>query len=257
MACAIPLVVLWSRAGCSAQEASRQPAQLAAGSGGVANPGQISSGGANPATGNPSGGTAQSGGRSSTMGASTTGGTASGSGSAVGGAATTGAGGGAALGSGGAAALKDPALWWDAAWSMRRKVLVDNAAITEALTTLPLLVKLSASMFASATVGAQGQDLRLIDAVTGQPLAFEIASWDPAGTSYVWVTLPNVGLPPAAPGFWLYFGNPQATALPKAAANNPWAAPFSGVWHLDGGMLDSSPNSYDGITMVGGRWQTG
>ena len=64
------------------------------------------------------------------------------------------------------------------------------------LTNFPVLVRLAAGSpsgfsYADLTFSATGDDLCVVD-LQGNGLPFEIDTWDPQGTSLVWVTLPTM-----------------------------------------------------------------
>ena len=102
---------------------------------------------------------------------------------------------------------------------------------TETLENFPVLVRLSEAIpgFRYADCAADGSDLSFADA-SGNALDYEIDTWDPAGTSLVWVRLPSL-----APGGATSFTMGWCDDAPAAAsATGVWtAADYASVWHLD------------------------
>jgi len=103
----------------------------------------------------------------------------------------------------------------------------------EVLSNFPALVILSTNLpgfsyrqFASAV----GADLRFADAEGVRPLSFEIDEWNTNGNSSVWVQVPR--LSGASDSIWAYWGNPAATALPRANSSVVWTPSFLLVYHL-------------------------
>ena len=71
--------------------------------------------------------------------------------------------------------------------------------------------------------------LRFFDA-DGTPLAYEIEQWNEAGTSYVWVKVPQIDASSATDRIWMYYGN--ATCASGANPSAVWNSGYAGVWHL-------------------------
>ena len=109
-----------------------------------------------------------------------------------------------------------------------------------ALSNFPVLVKLSESIegFDYADFGT-GTNFVFQDA-GGTVLPHEVDTWDPEGTSLVWVRVPSLT---AATTFSMFYGGTAS------AANNPedvWSgANYIGVWHMDeadGAVADATGN---------------
>ena len=114
---------------------------------------------------------------------------------------------------------------------------------------------------------ATGDDIAFVD-MDGTGLPFEIDTWDPNGTSLIWVRLPSMQ---SGTEFVMCWGSASSG---KAVCNaNPWSA-FTGVWHMgETGtpsssnpvtIHDSTANGLDGSTLVvkaadesviGGAWR--
>ena len=119
-----------------------------------------------------------------------------------------------------------------------------------ALSDFPVLVRIandSPSGFAYSQLmsPSDGADICFID-MNGNGLPFEIDTWDPDGTSLIWVTLPTME---HGTQFVMCWGG--ATSGKTVCADNPFAG-YKGVWHMDSvDPVDSSPNGYDGTHRTG------
>lgn len=109
-------------------------------------------------------------------------------------------------------------------WAYKRQLTIDNTGIA-ALTDFPVLVVLDSSRIRYSATGA---DLRFTDNAAN-PLAYEIETWNPAGTSYVWVKIPAIAAGTTTT-FWMLYDNPVAADAQMATA--VWDSSFVGVWHL-------------------------
>jgi hypothetical protein len=143
------------------------------------------------------------------------------------------------------------ASWWDASWSYRQELTIDNTDRPE-LTDFPVLIKLEDGVNIDySLLQADGGDLRFFDDAAGTTaLAYDIDSWNPGGTSYVWVKVSTVSAY-ATDSIWMYYGN--ATAPDGETSSAVWTNDYRAIWHLDedpGGpapqMLDSTANANDG-----------
>ena len=114
-----------------------------------------------------------------------------------------------------------------------------------ALSGFPVLVRIandSPSGFAYSQLQSPstGADLCFID-MDGNGLPFEIDTWDPDGTSFVWVTLPSME---HGTQFVMCWGS--ATSGKTVCADNPFAG-YKGVWHMNAtSPADASGNGNDG-----------
>ncbi|MFZ4396969.1 MAG: DUF2341 domain-containing protein [Kiritimatiellia bacterium] len=136
---------------------------------------------------------------------------------------------------------------------------------SEVLTNFPVLVVLSNNINNSGFhygyfVTANGYDLRFAtDAKpTTNSLNYEIESWNPGGTSYVWVQVPTI--PTNGQGaIWAYWGNTSAsTQLPCTTNGAVWTNGFQAVWHMQAvNATDSSINRNNGTASGGVTLSTG
>ena len=106
--------------------------------------------------------------------------------------------------------------WWNDEWSLRKPLAVDagaqGAAITDAIGTLPVLVRLHTGNFKFEAAKEDGSDLRFVAGDDKTPLKHHVERWDGLlGEAFVWVQVPEVK-PGAKTDFWLYYGNAKAPA---------------------------------------------
>ncbi len=136
--------------------------------------------------------------------------------------------------------------WFHSAWQWRQSVTLDNSA-GPLLTQAPVLVTLDASNVDYSHFKAGGADLRFVDP-DGTLLTYEIENWDPAGTSRVWVKVPQIDANSTTDHVWLYAGN--AAAADAQDADALWGANAAAVLHLGSTLADASGTS-TGITQTG------
>jgi hypothetical protein len=146
--------------------------------------------------------------------------------------------------------------WWNDAWGVRVKVTFDNSAHAENLVNFPVLIRLDSSRVKYFRTQDAGQDIRFVDADDTTVLAHEIEAWNEAGSSYVWVRVPQVDASSSTDFIWMYYGN--VNAADGQNATGVWNVNYRGVWHLrenPGGappqMRDSTSNGSHGTTSGG------
>ena len=119
----------------------------------------------------------------------------------------------------------DPSLWTSGlmnAWSHGARIAFPGHTHTETLTNFPVLVALDATQipgFSHAQLAfSNGADLRFTNASGTAELNYEIDTWNPSGTSYIWVQIPSLTRTTTICAFW---GNPTLsnTASPDSIAN--------------------------------------
>jgi hypothetical protein len=147
------------------------------------------------------------------------------------------------------------AAWWDAAWSYRRWIAIDNSAGTEDLEHFPVPVLLDPTRITYASAAPNGKDVRFVDAA-GALLSHEADEWSAGGTSVLWVRVPKLTAASRSQGFWMYYGNAGAEAPAAAASATTWAAPYASVWHFAGTAADATAARRQGeshVRFVAGR----
>ena len=125
-------------------------------------------------------------------------------------------------------------------WQFKRKLTFNNATVAENLVDFPVLVVLSSAknnIDYSQTQNA-GQDLRFTDSDGTTLLAHEIELWDEAGTSYVWVKVPQIDASSTTDHIWMFYGNP--TAWDGQNPTGVWSNGFEAVYHLHNAFNDST-----------------
>jgi hypothetical protein len=146
--------------------------------------------------------------------------------------------------------------WWNDARGVRVKVTFDNSAHAENLVNFPVLIRLDNSRVKYFRTQDTGQDIRFVDADDTTVLAHEIEAWNEAGSSYVWVRVPQVDASSSADFIWMYYGN--VNAADGQNATGVWNANYRGVWHLREDpegvapqMRDSTSNASHGTSFGG------
>lgn len=120
--------------------------------------------------------------------------------------------------------------WWNASWKRRRKVTFDNSTVASNLTDFPVLVKITSATVDYSQTQNSGQDLRFIDSDNATVLSYEIEKWDEAGTSLVWVKVPQVNASSNTDHIYMYYGNAAAPAGQSASA--VWSNGYLAVYHF-------------------------
>ena len=115
-----------------------------------------------------------------------------------------------------------------------------------ALTDFPALIRLSASLNEfDYSKCADGANLRFADA-DGNLIPHEIDTWDPSGTSLVWVKVP---LLTRSAVIKVYYGYRGSGTQPAVTASDVWSNGYVGVWHMGAAsgytQTDSTANGLD------------
>ena len=127
------------------------------------------------------------------------------------------------------------------------------AADKSALTGFPVLVRIAENSPSGFSYGdlqskSTGADIAFVD-MSGNGLPFEIDTWNPSGTSLIWVRLPSMT---NGTEFVMCWGSTSSgkTVCP----DNPWSD-YTGVWHMNDpgngvtNVCDSTDNHLDGTTV--------
>ena len=125
-------------------------------------------------------------------------------------------------------------------FSYNAKFTVSGYAGTEVLTNFPVLVRLAANspvMFDYADCASGGADIRFADAA-GKLIVHEVDTWNTAGESLVWVSLPIVT---NGTSFTMYYCAADVSALPVVTVADVWTnANYNAVWHFSGDAKESA-----------------
>ena len=125
----------------------------------------------------------------------------------------------------------------------------------EVLTNFPVLVRLSTAIpgFSySDFLLASGRDMMFTDA-RGCVIPSEVDTWDDAGTSLVWVSVPELTKGTVVK---MYYGN---GANPAGIPLSKWPD-YAGVWHMGeagGTAYDSAANGFDAVAVQNARARAG
>ncbi len=136
--------------------------------------------------------------------------------------------------------------WWDAKWTIRKKIDIDTTgkgvAIAEPIGTSAVLVRLHEGVFSFMSSKEDGSDLRFVADDHKTLLKHHVEKWDSLlNEAYVWVQVPDLK-PASATSIWLYYGNTEAGA--PEAAKETYDANTTLVYHFADASkagTDSSP----------------
>ena len=145
--------------------------------------------------------------------------------------------------------------WWDAKWPVRKKITIDTTdkgvAITDAIGTTAVLVKLHDGDFNFIKAKEDGSDLRFVAEDDKTVLKHHVEKWDSLlNEAYVWVQVPDLK-PSAATSFWLYYGN-VTDAVKAENAKGTYDPDTVLVYHFG----DSTTMSADSSTSAIGAQDT-
>ncbi|NDH01477.1 MAG: hypothetical protein EBY43_10490, partial [Opitutae bacterium] len=113
----------------------------------------------------------------------------------------------------------------------------------------PLLVELNTSMDGfhyDQFSDADGKDLRFLSADKSRELTYEVIEWNPEGSSYFWVLLPELKQGSSLLAIW---GNPAAKERPSYSSDGSLWQDYRGVWKMDklfGKVVRDSATGYHG-----------
>lgn len=153
-----------------------------------------------------------------------------------------------------AAAHAEGPAWWDAKWPLRKHLTLDTSAkgsaITDAIGTVPLLVRLHDGNFNFPAAKEDGSDLRFVADDQKTLLKHHIEKWDSLlNEAYVWVQVPDVK-PSATTSLWLYYGNVTdavSTADSKATYDDATLA----VYHFGETAIAAKDSSLNAVALEG------
>ena len=136
----------------------------------------------------------------------------------------------------GTASAQAAASWWDSAWTLRKKIVLDTTAagagLTEALGPTPVLIRLFDANFRFANAQADGSDLRFVAEDGKSLLSYHIEKIDPLlNEAFVWVKVPELK-PGAQNVIWLYYGNASGKAAKAEDAKGTYDSNTVLVYHF-------------------------
>ena len=142
--------------------------------------------------------------------------------------------------------------WWDTNWTKRITIAINNTDQASAFTNQPVLVVLTPSNVNYANFNANGSDLRFVASDNTTLLDHEIETWNPSGTSEIWVRIPSIAASVDTGYFFMYFKNIAAADIQNKTGvwSNYWA-----VWHFNEDPANAAPQYLDSTS--GARNGTG
>ncbi len=122
--------------------------------------------------------------------------------------------------------------WWNDDWNTRKKITLntDQLGIKDALSQVPVLVRLHTGDFDFLNAKENGGDIRFIADDDKTPLKYHIEKFDSINEmALIWVQVPKLAAGKPAV-FWMYSGNPKAT--PADDAKGTYDAKQMAVYHF-------------------------
>lgn len=144
------------------------------------------------------------------------------------------------------------AIWYNASWLYRKKIVFSDTTTTTTLTNFPVAVILASSTnFDFSKARGDGFDVIFTKDDGNTLIDFERERYaTTTGNAEFWVEIPSVATSTvASTTFYMYYGNSNASDISSSTA--PWDANFVGVWHLKDDpdtstVQESTINNYDG-----------
>lgn len=118
---------------------------------------------------------------------------------------------------------------WNEDWSQRKKISINAASITQAITQPSVVVRLHSGNFDFTAVNVDGSDLRFIAQDDKTELKYFVEKFDAVNElAIIWVQVPQISSADKDAHFWLYYGNENATssANPKIMLDSHLVAKF-------------------------------
>jgi len=105
--------------------------------------------------------------------------------------------------------------WWQQDWPLRRQIDLNTTAqganIQEAVTNIPILLRLHSGNFDFKKAKPDGSDIRFVAADDQTPLKYEIDTFDVINEiALIWVKVPEIRANAADNRIFLYYGNEKA-----------------------------------------------
>ena len=146
-------------------------------------------------------------------------------------------------------------VWWDASWSYRKKITIDNSNIDEALSDFPVLISLSTDTDLAADAQDDGDDIVFTDSSSNK-LDHEIERFDGAtGELIADVKVPSISASTDT-DIYIYYGNGAATD--QQNVSGVWSNDFAMVYHFNEPSGTTGSNSViDSTANTGGTPSSG
>lgn len=135
--------------------------------------------------------------------------------------------------------------WWNTDYLKRVRISINNLDIPDTFTDMPVLVKLDSSKISYSDFLANGDDIRFTLDDHTTTLDYSIDTWNPSGTSYIWVKMDSV---PANSQLNIYMYYSYNSATNGENGNSIWSS-YDGVWLMNkngGNYIDESGNASSG-----------
>lgn len=129
-----------------------------------------------------------------------------------------------------------------------RNLQINNSQLG-ALTDFPLLIRLDSNRINYSLCGNNGESLAFLDADFKAPLHFEIETWNPAGTSFVWVQKPEIRANSASDSIFLLYGATEGLKSINLSSET-WSADYRGVYHMNNGSDSTQFQNHAGVSDI-------
>ncbi len=145
-----------------------------------------------------------------------------------------------------AAHADDKAPWWNKAWTVRKQITLDTAAISDPIGATAVLLRLHDGNFQFLSGKDDGSDLRFVAADGKTALAHHVEKFDSLmNEAFVWVKTGDIK-PGEKTTLWLYYGNTGDDAAKAENAKETFDADTVLVYHFaerGGPASDSTGNA--------------
>jgi hypothetical protein len=129
-------------------------------------------------------------------------------------------------------------------WSHRLRIGFPGYTRGTTLTNFPVLVVLSTNIAGfryDDFEQTEASDLRFLASNGRDALPYDVEKWDPAGTSHIWVRVPELGS--MADSIYMIWGNSNNVVPPAMSQQGgAWDNRYHAVWHYTDGFTDASAN---------------
>ena len=148
----------------------------------------------------------------------------------------------------GCAVTAQASSWWKSEWTLRKKIVLDatgaGVALTEPVTSVPVLIRLFDGNFQFASAQPDGSDLRFIAEDGKTVLPYHIEKFDPLlNEAFVWVKVPE--FKSSAPTvIWMYYANASGKAGKGEDAKGTYDETTALVYHFS----EHGQPAYDATT---------